>query len=116
MRSSAQRADHIITVSEHSKRDIVQTYGIPAEKITVTYGSAGKEFFPRDRERAKQELACKYRINGEFILYVGRLQAPKKLPRLVEAYARARRAGGRHKPRTVGEQDLPVQPLGLRSQ
>ena len=116
MRSSAQRADHIITVSEHSKRDIVQTYGIPAEKITVTYGSAGKEFFPRDRERAKQELACKYRINGEFILYVGRLQARKNLRRLVEAYARARRAGGRHKLLLVGKQDFLVQSVSLRIQ
>lgn len=116
MRSSAQRADHIITVSEHSKRDIVYTYGIPAEKITVTYGSAGNEFFPRERERAKQELAGKYGINDAFILYVGRLQARKNLRRLVEAYARVRKAGSRHKLLLVGKQDFLVQPVLLRIQ
>ncbi len=44
VRESARRADHIITVSEYSKRDLVRTYGIREEKITVTYEGAGDEF------------------------------------------------------------------------
>src|SRR5580693_8886875 len=33
VRESARRADHIITVSEYSKRDLIKTYGINEEKI-----------------------------------------------------------------------------------
>ncbi len=42
--SSARRADHIITLSEHSKKDIVRTYGIAEDKITVTHLGAGGRF------------------------------------------------------------------------
>ena len=93
VRESAKRADHIITVSEYSKRDLVQTYGVSPEKVTVTYEGAGELFLPLDREKAREHLARKYGINGEFILYLGRLQARKNLARLVEAYARVRKSG-----------------------
>src|ERR1700730_705190 len=79
VRESAKRADHIITVSEYSKRDLVQTYGVSREKITVAYEAAGDEFVPLDREKAKEDLARKYGINDKFILYLGRLQARKNL-------------------------------------
>lgn len=36
--------DHIITVSESSKRDIMEVYGIPAEKITVVYNGIDEVF------------------------------------------------------------------------
>ena len=87
VRESAKRADHIITVSEYSKKELIQTYGIHEEKITVTYEGAGAEFVPLDREKAKEAVARSYRITGDFILYLGRLQARKNLIRLVNAYA-----------------------------
>jgi glycosyltransferase involved in cell wall biosynthesis len=108
---SARRADHIITVSEHSKMDLVNTYGISREKITVTYEGAGEEFVPWKKEEAKDKLARKYGIVGDFILYVGRLQARKNLVRLVNAYAKIRAAGFPHKLVLAGPQDgcsLPV--------
>jgi glycosyltransferase involved in cell wall biosynthesis len=111
VRESAKRADHIITVSEYSKSDIVQTYGVSREKITVTYEGAGEEFLPLDREKAKEELARKYGINGEFILYLGRLQARKNLARLVESYARIRKSGLRHKLVLAGKQDSLFRPV-----
>jgi glycosyltransferase involved in cell wall biosynthesis len=111
VRESAKRADHIITVSEYSKRDLVQTYGIREEKITVTYEGAGGEFVPLDRGKAKETLTRKYRIDGDFILYLGRLQARKNLMRLVDAYARTRKAGFPHKLVLAGQQDSLFQPV-----
>jgi glycosyltransferase involved in cell wall biosynthesis len=116
MLSSARRADHIITVSEHSKQDIVQTYGIPADKITVTYCSVGKEFSPQGKDRAIEESARRYGIEGDFILYVGRLQARKNLCRLVDAFAQIRKAGSRHKLLLVGKPDFMFQALSSRIQ
>jgi glycosyltransferase involved in cell wall biosynthesis len=111
VRESAKRADHIITVSNYSKTDLIRTYGIREEKITVTYEGAGAEFVPLDRERAKEALARNYGINGEFILYVGRLQARKNLMRLVNAYARIRKAGFVQKLVLAGPQDSLFQPV-----
>lgn len=105
IRSSARRADHIITVSEYSKRDIARTYGIVEDKITVTPLGATHGFFPRDKNSAKELLAREYGIEGNFILYLGRLQARKNLMRLVEAYASVRKAGFPHKLVLAGGQD-----------
>src|ERR1022692_1810853 len=105
IRGSAKKADHIITVSEYSKRDLVETYGIREEKITVTYEGAGKKFVPADRQKAKDELARKYAIGGDFVLYLGRLQARKNLMRLVNAYAHIRKAGFPQKLVLAGRQD-----------
>ncbi|MGZ4732307.1 MAG: glycosyltransferase family 4 protein [Terriglobales bacterium] len=116
VRESARRADHIITVSEYSKRDLVETYGVSPEKITVTYEGAGDEFVPLDRKKAKEDLACRYGINGDFILYLGRLQARKNLARLVESYARVRKSGLRHKLVLAGKQDSLFQPVLSRIQ
>jgi glycosyltransferase involved in cell wall biosynthesis len=111
IRSSAQRADHIVTLSEHSRQDIARTYGIAEERITVTPLGAGKDFFPRDRDEARELLAREYGIAGPFVLYLGRLQARKNLGRLVEAFAMVRRAGLPHKLVLAGRPDSLFDPV-----
>src|SRR5438552_18463650 len=46
VRRTARRAAHIITVSEYSRRDISQTYGIAPKRITVTPEAAPTHFAP----------------------------------------------------------------------
>jgi glycosyltransferase involved in cell wall biosynthesis len=111
IRSSARRADHIVTVSEYSRKDIANTYGIPEEKITVTPLGAGDAFFPRDRDEAKELLAREYGIEGPFILYLGRLQARKNLVRLVEAFSRIQHFGVPHKLVLAGKRDSLFDPV-----
>jgi glycosyltransferase involved in cell wall biosynthesis len=111
IRDSAKRADHIITVSEYSKQDIVRTYGIPEEKITVTYEGASEEFRPGDKQKAKEELDRKYGITGEFVLYLGRLQARKNLRRVVDAFAQVRKAGFSQKLVLAGKRDSLFEPV-----
>lgn len=114
IRSSAIKADHIITVSEYSKRDIARTYGVPEEKITVTYEGASEEFRPHDKEGAREKLARNYGIEEVFILYLGRLQGRKNLARVVEAYARVRAAGLPHKLVLAGKRDTLFEPVLAR--
>jgi glycosyltransferase involved in cell wall biosynthesis len=108
---SARRADHIVTLSEFSKRDISERYGIPPEKITVTYCGPDENFFPVDRSHAREELARKYKIDGPFLLYVGRIQARKNLIRLVEALVTLRKRGAPHTLVIVGKQDFQAEQL-----
>jgi glycosyltransferase involved in cell wall biosynthesis len=114
VRWSARRAGHIVTLSKFSADDISRRYGVPPEKISVTYLAASKDFHPRPKDACRERLARKYSINAPFILYVGRLQARKNLPRLVEAYARAKHHGITEKLVLVGKQDFQFDQLLVR--
>jgi glycosyltransferase involved in cell wall biosynthesis len=105
IRRSAERADHIITVSDYSKNDISRTYHIDPARITVTHEGAGSDFFPRDKDECREQIARKYGIKTSFILYVGRLQERKNLRRLLSAYARLKKEGADEKLVLVGKKD-----------
>ncbi len=111
---SARRADHIITVSNHSKMDIARTYCVPEEKITVTYEAAGSAFSPGNKDEARERIAQRYGIQDRFILYLGRLQARKNLARLIEAYAHLRESGVSQKLVLAGKEDSLFGPVRSR--
>lgn len=90
VRHTAKNAARIITVSEYSKRDIVETYGIPAEKIAVTHEAAPAHFQPVISENELQRARQTYGIEGEYVLSVGSIQPRKNLTRLIAAYSRLR--------------------------
>ncbi|HEY2496803.1 MAG TPA: glycosyltransferase family 1 protein [Candidatus Angelobacter sp.] len=105
VRWTAGHADHILTVSEFSAADIARRFGVSREKITVAYQAAAPDFRPRDAAQCKEHVAEKFGVRSPFILYVGRIQARKNLPRLVEAYARLRKQGIDAKLVMVGKKD-----------
>jgi glycosyltransferase involved in cell wall biosynthesis len=90
VRWSCKRADQIITISESSKRDLVEIYKIDPERITVTYPGPAENCKPMDAEQARNRLREAYGIEQPFILYVGNLEPRKNLPRLLEAFAQLR--------------------------
>lgn len=122
VRWTARHADHILTLSEFSAADIAARYGVPREKITVTHLAAAPDFHPREKQPCQELIAREYKIDSPFILYVGRIQARKNLPRLVEAYARLRPQGVMAKLVLVGKRDwqsgqllAKIKELGLES-
>src|SRR5580765_6501533 len=123
VRWTAGRADHILTVSEFSAADISRRFDVPREKITVAYQAAAPDFQPRDREHCQEHIAKTYGIRPPFLLYVGRIQARKNLPRLVEAYAHLRKQGINTTLVMVGKKDwqsdqvlIKIKDLGLEYQ
>src|SRR5437016_10042754 len=46
VRRTARQSAQIITVSEYSRQDILNTYRIPSERIAVTPEAASEKFFP----------------------------------------------------------------------
>lgn len=103
----ARKADHIITVSESSKKDIVELLGTSPDKISVIYHGINKNFRPLDREGAFGSIREKYRVPEEYILYVGRIMHPSKnIVRIIRAFHRLRSIKGiRHKLVLVGKND-----------
>ena len=80
------RARAILTVSENSKRDLVEMLGIPATKITVTYLAAADAFHPRTDDEVRPVLE-RLGLNPGYLLYVGNLKEFKNVPFLVDTYA-----------------------------
>lgn len=88
LRSAAQRARAIITVSERSKHDLVETCGIAPEKITVVYNGYDQDRFnqaPPDRDKLRA-LRARFGLQRPYILHHGVVQPRKNLVRLVEAH------------------------------
>jgi len=92
VRNTARRAAHIITVSEYSRRDIMETYGIAPERISVTLESAPASFAPVTDEKELARVRDLYGIEGDYVLSVGSIQPRKNLARLIAAYSTLRRA------------------------
>ncbi len=80
-----RRADHIIAVSEATRRDIITAYHIPPEKISVIYEAASPRFEPQLRT-VVEAMRTRYRLPPEYLLYVGTIEPRKNLTRLLRVW------------------------------
>jgi glycosyltransferase involved in cell wall biosynthesis len=83
-----RRATKILTVSEYSRRDIIETYHVPPSRVCVSYNGADPIFTPvADKVRAV-EILRKYGIDDDrgYLLFVGRINKRKNLTGLVNAF------------------------------
>ncbi len=87
---AVQRADHIIAVSESTKRDICRLLGVSEAKITVIYEAAHPGFRPIDREVAKEHVRSRFGLSYDFILFVSTIEPRKNVAGLLRAYRRLR--------------------------
>lgn len=87
-----RRADAIITVSDWSKRDLVQHYGVDPAKVTVVYEAAAEEFVPA-APQAVDLVRSLYQLPQQFAIHVGTIEPRKNLARLLEALYILRRDG-----------------------
>lgn len=90
---SARRADHVLTVSEFSKRAIAEHYGVPPVRITVAPAAVEHDVFrpPSDAERA--DFRRRAGLPFDYLLHVGTLHPRKNVAVLIDAYARLRARG-----------------------
>lgn len=85
---SCKRADHIITISEFSKNEIIKYLDIPDEKISIMpCGVDSLLYHPNYSEQDVKTVTNKYQIQGEYLLYLGTLEPRKNIERLIKAYA-----------------------------
>jgi glycosyltransferase involved in cell wall biosynthesis len=93
VRRTTRNAAHIITPSEYSRRDVIETYRVAPERVTVTPEAASPRFEPATAEEIER-VRNVYGIRGVYILAVGSIQPRKNLARLIRAYSDLRRARG----------------------
>jgi glycosyltransferase involved in cell wall biosynthesis len=84
--ASVKRASRVVTVSESTKRDIVELLSTEPEKIAVTPLGVDERFRRLDREglaRFREQAG----VERPFALFVGTLEPRKNLTRLLDAFA-----------------------------
>ena len=88
-RAALRRADHIIAVSEQSKRDVTAAYGVSPDKITVIYEAAEPRFCPQPAETVA-DVRARYGIGPQSLLVVSicQLIPEKGIGYLIEAAAK----------------------------
>ena len=83
-----RRATAIITVSECSRRDLVRTVGVPAERVVVVENAIHEGLRPVHSAAARAAILARYGLSERFLLYLGANDLRKNLERLIRAYAR----------------------------
>ncbi len=89
MRHAVRFSQRIITVSEFSKHDIVNYYGIDPQKVVVTY-EAADPVTPAENTNAKQILE-RYRIRKPYLLYIGNAYPHKNLEMMIDVLKELKR-------------------------
>ena len=77
---AVERADHIICISESTRRDLIETYRVPEAKVSVTY-------LGYDTLSASNLVASALVGPKPYLLYVGSRHGYKNFDGLVTAYA-----------------------------
>ncbi|MEI7933342.1 MAG: glycosyltransferase family 1 protein [Alphaproteobacteria bacterium] len=88
--SLARTADHIVTVSEYSRRDIIEHLGVDERRVTNTYQAVDipAEVLARSDDEVADDLAKLFGLEfGGYFLFCGAIEPKKNVSRLVDAYA-----------------------------
>jgi glycosyltransferase involved in cell wall biosynthesis len=84
---SISKASAIVTISENSKREIMEEYGVSEDRITIINPALDHQEY---RPRSEAEVAAvrqKFMLDKPYILYTGTLEPRKNIVGVLEAYA-----------------------------
>lgn len=87
IRRSAQAAAHILTDSDFSRTDILETYKLNPDSVTATLLAAASQFKPVEDDAEINRIRQRYGITGAYLLTLGSIQPRKNMPRLIRAFA-----------------------------
>jgi len=85
-RQFCQQANQIVAISENTKNDIVNLYGINPDKISVVYQGINEIFSNSISEEQRQAVKNKYQLPDKYIFYLGNLEPRKNIKTLISAF------------------------------
>lgn len=88
LREIARSADRIVTVSEHSRQDIVRLLGADEARVVNTHQAVSlpARLLERPREEAFEEIAAFGLESDGYFLFLGAIEPKKNVARLIDAY------------------------------
>lgn len=85
VRGSCCRADRILAISEATKYDIVDVFGIETSKIVCTYLAGTQKPEQVSREKI-QKVKEKFNIAGKYFLYVSTIEPRKNVETIISGF------------------------------
>lgn len=81
-------ADHIITVSQATKLDIIKYYNMNPDKISVVHLAADEKYQKKKISlEVAEKIRTKYALPKQFLLHVGMLRKRKNIPNTIRGFA-----------------------------
>ena len=84
-RRACANADRVIAVSDFTKKEIIQYYGIDEKKIDVVYQGCDPVFAKEVSDEVKKDVSERHNLPDRFLLYVGSIEERKNLLLAVKA-------------------------------
>ncbi|MCF6289156.1 MAG: glycosyltransferase family 4 protein [Proteobacteria bacterium] len=78
-------ADLILSVSEQTKKDIIEIYHVPEEKVQVTWQSVKQIDYKEDLEFEAKYLQSNKIEKNKYVLFVGNIEPKKNIKSLIKA-------------------------------
>src|SRR2546428_6382084 len=88
---SCAAADHIIAVSEFTRRCVLEKYEVEPDAVSVIWGAAGSDLDWRGARARTPIVRQKYALPARYVLYPANTWHHKNHQRLIEALAHYRR-------------------------
>jgi len=79
IKRACKTADAVIAISEQTKNDLIELYGVSPQKITVCYQSCNPIFEKTISEIEKNNVKKKYQLPDQYFLFVSSITARKNL-------------------------------------
>jgi glycosyltransferase involved in cell wall biosynthesis len=86
-RWNVRSAAHVMADSATTKRDLISKYNAKPDRITVAYPGLDPSIKRITNQNEIDRVKAKYKITGDYLLYLGTLQPRKNLSRLITAFA-----------------------------
>lgn len=89
-RRSARAASLVVTVSEATKRDVMEYFGVAESRIRVIHPAIDEDFRPQRDPATRASFRSRLGLPDRYILFLGTIEPRKNLLTLIEAYATLR--------------------------
>jgi len=84
-RDSCETAAHIITISEFTRRDVHEKYGVPLDKMTTIWNIPSRLAWQRPKASDERRILSRLRIRARFLFFPGHCWPHKNHAGLIDA-------------------------------
>lgn len=90
---SCRHAAHVIAVSEQTRQDVIEFFGVAPDRVTTVHNGVGEQFSRYPKNEVEDFRRSKGLADKRIILYVGTLEPRKNIPMAIGALAHLIKSG-----------------------
>jgi glycosyltransferase involved in cell wall biosynthesis len=82
-----QKSEHLVTISENSKKEIIEYFNIPSKKISIVHPFIDTAMFNPRPSKEVEKVRNKFSLPKKYLLFVSSLEPRKNVLGILNAYA-----------------------------